>query len=981
MPVFVGRAKELEALHSALDQAIAGRGSCVIVSGEAGVGKSYLLSALRRQATEAGWQTLEGHCFEQDLSVPYAPLAFALHSFFDHLTRHQLLESLGAAAREFARILPELNTEIDRVEPGADLDPEAEKRRFFEVLIRWLFGLAGATPLLLMVEDLHWSDDGSLEFLRFLARRISAHPILLMLTYRSPLLQARLVDLMTNLDREAGVLELRLDPLSRAETGKLANHLLELEDPLPNTFIDQIYDLTGGNPFFIGEILNSVAAAEIDPNQWWRNPSFEVRIPRSIKRLVQQRLRGLSRDARHTVNLAAISGRIFDFSILQDLTGFREQRLLEAIKELVAAGLVLEESAEQFAFRHALTREALYDRLLIRERRALHAETGEAIEKRYVATLEAHWADLAYHYYEAGVWPKALTYARLAGEKARALYSPHAAAEQFTRAIEAAEKIGGNSLWSLYRLRAQAFNVAGDFNRAQADYEAALAAAQSLPSEDAEWQLLLDLAEFWVARDDARVGEYAHQALALAQNLERRAAVAQSLNWLGHWHLRTGRCEDALQQHQQALDILEPLDDPHTLTTTLELLATAHSWCGSHEQAAAAYQKAIVLLYKLDDRQRLASSLILLNVLTLDVAQLQEAEQIARDIGWRGGEAFALVQLGNTLALKGQYGNAAQAMQRGLEIAEETGNLERRNNAYLSLGFLYTRLLAPDLAKGYLQKGLAAGKEMGSAFHIFTGTSYLASVYLLEERLADAKALLASLPRLPEQWGPILLVVRTAEIEVALAEGDERKALLLGEGVRRLAQHPEKLMGMVASDYSWFLRTYGQALILASQLEEAKTALSTAQKMMVKQDILTELWRIQCTKARLYKAAHRWREGAATRAEARQLVQQLANSIPDEVLRQSFLERALEEITGEASPHRKQAASDPFDSLTPRQREVVAKVALGKTNAEIAEALSITTKTVEAHVSRILTRLAFSSRSQIAVWAVEHGLKPTSTEE
>ncbi|HZD11260.1 MAG TPA: hypothetical protein VE553_07945 [Candidatus Binatia bacterium] len=368
-----------------------------------------------------------------------------------------------------------------------------------------------------------------------------------------------------------------------------------------------------------------MVTAEIDPNQWHGHPSFEVRIPRSIKRLVQQRLHGLSRDARRTVDLAAISGRIFDFSILHLLTGFREQRLLDAIKELVA-GLVVEETAEQFAFRHALTREALYDRLLIRERRALHAEAGEAIEKRYADSLDAHDADLAYHYYEAGVWSKALAYAQHAGEKARALYSPRAAAEQFTRAIAAAEKIGYKRAWSLYRLRAQAYNVAGDFLRAQADYEAALAAAQSLPSAEAEWQLLLDLAEFWVARDDARVGDYAHQALALAQKLERQPAVAQSLNWLGHWHLRTGRCDDALRQHQEALAILEPLEEPQALATTLELLATAHSWCGSHEQAADFYQKAIVLLRKLDDRQKLASSLIFLNVLTLDTAMLQEAE-------------------------------------------------------------------------------------------------------------------------------------------------------------------------------------------------------------------------------------------------------------------------------------------------------------------------------------------------------------------
>jgi DNA-binding CsgD family transcriptional regulator len=224
-------------------------------------------------------------------------------------------------------------------------------------------------------------------------------------------------------------------------------------------------------------------------------------------------------------------------------------------------------------------------------------------------------------------------------------------------------------------------------------------------------------------------------------------------------------------------------------------------------------------------------------------------------------------------------------------------------------------------------------------------------------------------------------VVRTAEIELALAEGDVRRALLLGDAVHRLARYPDKLMGMVAYDYCCFLQAYGTALTHADRFEEAETALYTAQKMMEKQAIVTELWRIKSAQARLYEAAHRWRGRAAARAEARNLVQELAYSIPDDALQHSFLEQALADISGEETRPRKRAGSELFDTLTPRQREVVAEVVLGKTNAEIANTLSITTKTVEAHISRILSKLAFSSRSQIAVWAVEQGLKPSSLEE
>ncbi|MDT8304556.1 MAG: AAA family ATPase [Anaerolineae bacterium] len=983
-PIILGRAEELEALEKALTQTREGHGGCVVVSGEAGVGKSSLLATVRRRAEAAGWQTLEGRCFQQDRSVPYAPLAFMLRRFLSQRSRAEMQAALGEAAGDLRRILPELAPESGPGEAEATLAPEAEKRRFFDALRQWLFRQAGTAPLLLMVEDVHWSDDGSLEFLLFLARRLGGQQMVLLLTYARPLLQPGLTELMTSLDREPGAFEMTLAPLKRADTEELIARLLERAGRVPVFFVDQIYDLTGGNPFFVEEIIASlVASGEIPPaaGQGQRDRSFKLRIPRSIKRLVQQRLQGLSRDARHTADLAAISGRAFDFSILQLLTGFGEQRLLAAVKELVAAQLVVEESAEQFVFRHALTREALYDRLLIRERRALHQELAETIEEQYAGGLDAYLSNLAIHYFEAGIWPKALAYGRQAGERAQALYSPRAAAEHFTRAIAAAEKIGDASLWTLYRLRAQALNVAGDFDKAQADFEAALAAARAEPKQAAEWQLLLDLAQVWVERDDARVGEYAEQALALARELGQEAAIAQSLNWLGHWYLRTGRCENALAYHQQALEILEPLDEPQAVTTTLELLATAHNWCGSHEVAATAYEKAIAVLRRLDDRQKLASSLIFRNVLTLDVGQLREAERIAREIGWRSGEAFALTQLGNTLALKGRFGEALQAMERGLAIAEEIDHLERRNNATLSLGFLYGRLLAPGPAGRYLEKGLALAREMGSAFHSFTGASYLAAVYLLEGRIDDAQALLGSLPQLPEQWGPILLAVRTAEIEVALAKGDVGRAVASGDALRRLAREPETLMGMVGSSYSWFLRRYAEALTLAGRPEDAEVGLRTAQQMMEKEEIVTELWRIKRTQARLYEATRRRQEMTKARAEAGNLVREVAQNIPEDRLRENFLRRALQTLEGRhVQPGRarrgKKVAAEKEILLTPRQREVAAQVALGKSNAEIADALSVTTKTVEAHVSRILARFQFTSRAQIAVWAVEHGLKP-----
>jgi predicted ATPase len=174
--------------------------------------------------------------------------------------------------------------------------------------------------------------------------------------------------------------------------------------------------------------------------RWDRKPLSELHVPRSIQDAVQQRTDQLSDSARRVLTLAAVAGRRFDFALLQELTQHDEQHLLQLIKELIAAQLVVEESAEQFAFRHALTRQAIYADLLVRERKALHRRIADTLERLYASVLDAHLADLAYHFLEVSAWEKALEYGRSAGEQAQAMYAPQAAIERVTRALDAAQR-------------------------------------------------------------------------------------------------------------------------------------------------------------------------------------------------------------------------------------------------------------------------------------------------------------------------------------------------------------------------------------------------------------------------------------------------------------------------------------------------------------------------------------------------------------
>jgi predicted ATPase len=209
----------------------------------------------------------------------------------------------------------------------------------------------------------------------------------------------------------------------------------------------------------VEEILKSlVAAGEIfyEDGTWNRRPLNELHIPRSLYDALQQRTHELSESVRQVLRLAAIAGRRFDFALLQQLTQHDEQQLLTLMKELMAAQLVVEESEERFAFRHALTREAVYAQLLARERKKLHGTIAETMERLY-ASAEAHLAELAYHFYEAGLWERALFYTQRAGEKAQRLYSLWAAIEHFTRALDAAHHLGVLPSPAIYRARGQAY--------------------------------------------------------------------------------------------------------------------------------------------------------------------------------------------------------------------------------------------------------------------------------------------------------------------------------------------------------------------------------------------------------------------------------------------------------------------------------------------------------------------------------------------
>ena len=482
-----GRETELALLSRAADEAAAGAGRCVLISGEPGIGKTRLLAAIR---TEFTGQVFEGRCYAEETDFALAPLQGGLQALY--LTAGEVEADLFARrAAALAPLLPGLaRPAATPISPGADAP--STQRGLFEAVADLLFDLAARRPLLVVFEDLHWSDDSTLSFFRFLAWRLAGRRVLLIGTYRPVAAAAPLAGLLLSLQREHLVDEITVGPLSRAETDGLVRGLLDSAQPIASAIFDTVAAFSEGNPLYVEELMRTMIQAgdicQMD-GVWTRKPGRELRVPGSVQEMVRQRSDTLTPGARWLLTVAAVAGREFDFGILAEVTGLREADLVAGLKELIRTGLIGEERTDQFAFRHALLREAVLAELLGYERRALHAQVADALAR--APRRKTPPAELAYHYYEAEAWEAALFQSRKAEEQARRLDATREALIQATRALSCAEHLGIEPPLDLLLERAELYDRGGEFELAEADLAAALAGAERGGRPREAWQALL----------------------------------------------------------------------------------------------------------------------------------------------------------------------------------------------------------------------------------------------------------------------------------------------------------------------------------------------------------------------------------------------------------------------------------------------------------------------------------------------------------
>ena len=567
-PVIVGRDAERERAGELLEAAAEGRGQTLVLAGEAGVGKSAFVRDLIGRSTERGFRLLYGATLENDGGLPYAPFLAAVRSGFRGLDRDHLGRVLAQAAPDLAELFPELGRASRTDQTGAD-------QHRLALAFHGLFAtFAREAPVLVVIEDLHWADEASLALLQYLARELRDTRVLLLATYRSDEMHRRhpFLRVLAGLQRERLATEISLRRLDREQVRELMRATFAASAPdvkISPEFRDAIYARSDGNPFFTEELLRSlVESGDVyrTAEGWGRKDIAELRIPGSVKEAVRQRAEGLSADARTTLATASVVGLQFTFEVLRDARGIDDAALEDHLRQLIEAQLVIEVEggSERYAFRHALTKEVVYDDLLVRERKRQHRAVADALETE--RTTEP--ALLAYHLLAAGENGRAVPQLLEAGKRAARAGAPREAVAHYARAVEIG--LPDEELATAVEAQAEAYNR---FDVPLAIKAAEEALAIYRESDDRRGQsrmLRLSGRSIWMQGHEADGSRQVQRAIDVLEG-EECAELARAKAQLAGLLMARGEMPDAIALAEEAIKLAQQTDDSwaqcHALVT------------------------------------------------------------------------------------------------------------------------------------------------------------------------------------------------------------------------------------------------------------------------------------------------------------------------------------------------------------------------------------------------------------------------------
>lgn len=1038
----VGRACELKHLGEALHRATAGCPQFVLLSGKSGVGKTRLCRAFLDQSREQHPLFFWGRALPQDQAVPFGPFLDAFRRSFDSSASPLLLpdQSLVPSFAFLVHLLPELAGRFPEFATSLQDDLPVPARRQPVLFHDMLLGLQALIelhppPLLLMLEDLHWADETSLEFLMYLAQRLDVNstsaerstPLLILGTYRSEAIaeSTDLQRMLWHLQAQRHLTELHLAPLTLLDHRRCVSSILD--QTVPEEFADFLFTWDEGNPFFAEEFLETMAATgqlQVKPHgQGWSFPQQDrPPLPSSITATILERFLRLPPLDQEVLTMASVIGRTFDFSLLAEVCNLDEHALAAVLSRAISRQFLSEVTSTtswgfveplsvQYHFRHALIRQTIYDRMHTVESLLRHRTIAEAIERLHthpstsgsarLPSLDRVASLLVMHYRLAGLLDQARPYALQAAQQASMLgayqeerfyleVAQEGLPEECPERLQLLERMGIASI-GMFDFPAALHWLSlvreGYLRREQCSHALEALATMLLPA----WFL----ADSTLPQVLSELERGVEAAFVQTDPTKRDVHVLMASAQLTIYQGICARYQRICQLVERNKALCATLTDPQKVVP-FQISTIAHAWARANqhitflEESILEIKNALIFAHQQSLPHVLMFAYGTLLLILIGLGRIDEAEQFMK-------EAIAFEVLSDLMRLScypvywlSFFSGKGWAQE--LELMSDSREHMRQNKA---LGVLAIDELVSAhflIARGELQEAQTC----------------LTHAQPLLERMNEALFLLWM------GWG---------FAKLSMAQGNHEQAQAWYEDTLEYWRTTEDTLFIlpILLDGLTFYTQIGNLQQASAWLAHLQQVTSSTDNPVGKAALLEAQGIIAAQQKKLQPALEalrqavqawgalkfRYRQAVAAHHLAELLLQQGGGKTTDHKTRQHLREEAegllqhaahiYEQlgIAGQAQAVQQLRAESRLDAqrkrrrtlaiqrqaggLTPRELQILQLLAAGKTNNEIARTLGISLSTVELHVTHILTKLNCENRTQAVVHAVSKGWITTSS--
>lgn len=787
---YVGRKEELSRLAKIFDEVKLGKGTLVMVEGEAGIGKTRFTTEMRGIPQFEDFTFLWGRClYFKDTDI-YLPFKEMFNQYKDHLSQREgemsspfpigdVFSPKGEMAEDSVSEESFVPMSLIPAEVGLEEEEEEEEGMVVEGLLRFdklsqfIFNISQHGPLCLLIDDLHWADPPSLQLLQYLSQKIKDQPIMIVCTYRPEDLfwggdnSHPLAEALKRLNRDRLYYPVKLKRLSRDEVETMVRNILSVED-VPQKFLELVYNRTMGNPFFVEEVIYSLMERGIidtSSPDWFRDLDLKkISLPTTLKDVILRRVHWLKPVSIKVIRFASVTGESFNYEIIKEALDLSDEAVIEALEELTHAKFINESDEEEhYEFENPVIQEVIYSELNHSRRRFLHSKLAKVLESRFAETPQ-EWGNIAVHFYKGKDYENALKYLTRASSYYQHI-SPHRALEYLHMVLDCIERLPQSD--SVKTQHMHVLNeisslciMIGDWKRSREFAEKSLNLSMILKDAQIEIRTKLTIAEIMrMSSDFEKAITYYNEVVRLSQVQEYSEGLAVSYMGIGFIRWRKGDYPKALEMFSKSLQYAKLENNLKTIGTLYIHIGNLFNHRGDLKKSLDYYKRGVRHLESAGDLFNVSRGYSNMANVHVKIGEIEEAEKelvtALEKSKQKGGidNWWPYINLIRLRSIQERYEEAGEMYNLVLDQIKDIGDKHTLGLAAMYMGECRSRMGDYSEAETLLGRSLTIFEDLEIPYDLGRVKLFLGENYGRKGDIEEAKNMLGEAHRIFQSIG------------------------------------------------------------------------------------------------------------------------------------------------------------------------------------------------------------------------------------